>query len=118
MSSYTCINITVRRADGDSVSGQDLASFDEAFFSMTWSEKHSYSHVCHNNREMFASGTLFHDFDEMDLDDFARSHPHLQIEVIEEGEYGAFRHLYHGELYEKCDEIRTFEKPVLIDWEV
>lgn len=119
MSNYTMVAIEIRRADRNPVFENDLNDFEKLFDDfddLGWCERYDYPHICTDGKRIHASGMLYHSFEECNLGDFAETHPHLQIEVIEEGEYGKARHLFEGELYECCGEVSYFEPPVLIDW--
>lgn len=119
MSSYTNVAIEIRRADLNPVSESDLNDFEKVFDDfdkLEWCERYDYPYISTNGKYIYASGMLYHSFEESDLYDFAKTHPHLQIEVIEEGEFGKARHLFEGKLYERCNKVSHFEPPVLIDW--
>lgn len=120
--SISYLNITVRRKDKTPVTRDDLERFDEYFFGDFGAYESCSTispYICNDGIHIFASCEARWGYDERAMKLFASENPHLQIEIMEEytdGDYSNFRHLYEGDLYEMCEEVRYFEQPKLIDW--
>ena len=123
MSCMTILNAEVRRKDGRPVSDQDLMDFEEAWMAISWAETYDHPHIAisnHNQHRIFASGAVWHSFESADMRDFAKSHPHLQMEILadcEDLDVGNTRILYEGDVVEELFEVKFFEKPEKIKWD-
>ena len=123
MGSFSELNITIRRKDLTPVTKEDLESFKRYFFEdfrdLRWREETCNPHICTDKKEIFAACVIKWTLEEEDFQPFARKHPHLQIEVMENSEHDGgtnTRYLFEGDLFEECQEVRFFEEPKLIDW--
>ena len=123
MSCMTILNAEIRRKDGKPVSDQDLMDFEEAWMAISWAETYDHPHIAisnHNQHRIFASGAVWHSFESADMRDFAKSHPHLQMEILadcDDMDVGNTRILYEGDVVEELCEVKFFEKPEKIKWD-
>lgn len=122
MSSFIYINAAVRRADSGEISQKDFEDF-HAFWKENFDPGQFYGDLpCYSNdkSELWADYNNYRSFDGEELIEFAQSHPHLMIrlsvrsEDCPEGDCTDY--LYHGNLYEELDEIRTMPLPRVVKW--
>lgn len=120
MSTMTCVNLTVRRADRGVLNSADLeqfADFYEKEILGCYSGK-QYPHVATDWKSMYAYCELCGYFESDTLALFAEAHPEYQIELISECNEcdNRERVLYQGNLMECIQEERYFPEPQVIPW--
>ena len=118
---FIYINVVVRRADGQKIDQKDLEDF-AAF----WREHYnpgryngSMPELLNNRCEIYADYNNYATFDAQDAVEFAKAHPHLMLRFTVTGEAyerGQTDYLYHGDLFERLDEVCTMPSPKLINW--
>ena len=120
MSATTYLNFTVRRADGQKLTENDIDSFCD-FIDELMDGRCSYlehPHIATCGKCAYGSCEYFWTFEESDIMPFAEQHPDLQIELIEEYQDGdrGIRCLYQGDVMEMITEVRYFPDPERIPW--
>lgn len=117
---YIFINASVRRVDGQRHDPKDLEDF-----SAFWKEHYNpgrwngeMPELSENEKEIWATYNNYAYFEEGDVVEFAKTHPHLTIRVEVNGEEspGQTDYLYQGALLEELHEIRYVPRPQVIDW--
>ena len=109
-----------------SASGIKPASLDD--FSAVWDKEYGagytdeeptfYRHYARDSMTVYARADVGGNFSTDFLMEFMSSHPHLQMEIIEE-DYDTdnrMRHLIEGDIVEHLREVRYYEEPQYIDW--
>lgn len=124
MSTYSELNITVRRKDRMPVTDEDLRKFEEFYYDrdcLYATEFHSDPHICTNGMEMFANCQIKHTLEPDPVLRFSKDNPHLQIELMEfceDEDVGDSRYLFEGAVWELLSQNREFEEPKTIDWPI
>lgn len=121
---FCYLSACILREDRKPISQQDLDDFTVVWMKhydpMDWyGTKPCFLCNCTMISADYNDHGYFEHFEKEDFAAFAKSHPHLQMEVIERFEdydENEIRHLYQGDLYEELHELRFFEKPKRIFW--
>ena len=118
---YIYISVVVRMADGRKIGQKDLEDF-----SVFWKEHYdpglhngSMPDLLYDGQEIFAEYDNYATFDPADAVGFAVAHPHLMLRFTVTGdEYEGLQtdYLYHGELFERLDEISIMPSSKIVKW--